>query len=170
MKKRISSMSLPLVNLLSIALTALSLVIFFAALRKANRLTAMSRVMAHQVASSAANLQQALAILQAERETCRDESVRLEARLRDSDRVRSEITRAINLVERAKNDLKDGVRSSPDIAQPSIATPRPTMPAFVSALAEAQRDPMARPETPAKALPVFVNRIVRSADVASVVL
>ena len=46
-------MSLPLVNLLSLALTAVSLVIFFAALRKANRLTAMSRVMAHQVARSA---------------------------------------------------------------------------------------------------------------------
>ena len=74
-------MSLPLINFISIALTAVSLVVFFAALRRANRLTTMSRSMAHQVASSAANLQQALAILQAERETCRDESVRLEARL-----------------------------------------------------------------------------------------
>lgn len=161
-------MSLPLVNLLSIALTAMSLIIFFAAVRKANRLTAMSRVMAHQVASSAANLQQALAILQAERETCRDESVRLEARLRDSDRVRSEITRAIDLVERAKSDLKDGVRpASP--AQPPAATPRPAMPAFVSA-SPPMRDLVAPPEVPARTLPVFVNRIVRSADVASVVL
>jgi hypothetical protein len=163
-------MSLPLANLVSITLTALSLVIFFAALRKANRLTAMSRVMAHQVASSAANLQQALAILQAERETCRDESVRLEARLRDSDRVRSEITRAIDLVERAKSDLKDGVRTSPATVQPSIATPRPAMPAFISASAEPRRDSPAQPEAPARALPVFVNRIVRNADVASVVL
>ncbi|MEK1852668.1 MAG: hypothetical protein AAAC48_12590 [Phyllobacterium sp.] len=162
-------MSLPLVNLLSIALTAMSLIIFFTALRKANRLTAMSRVMAHQVASSAANLQQALAILQAERETCRDESVRLEARLRDSDRVRSEITRAIDLVERAKSDLKDGVRPASATAQPSPATPRPAMPAFVSA-SPAMRDLVAPPEVPARTLPVFVNRIVRSADVASVVL
>lgn len=163
-------MSLPLVNLVSITLTALSLVIFFAALRKANRLTAMSRVMAHQVASSAANLQQALAILQAERETCRDESVRLEARLRDSDRVRAEITRAIDLVERAKNDLKDGVRPPPNPAQSAMATQRPAMPSFVSASTEPRRDPPAQQAAPAKALPVFVNRIVRSADVASIVL
>ncbi|CAN7699139.1 hypothetical protein LJR231_005765 [Phyllobacterium sp. LjRoot231] len=152
-------MSLPLVNLLSIALTAVSLAVFFAALRKANRLTAMSRVMAHQVASSAANLQQALAILQAERETCRDESVRLEARLKDSDRVRSEITRAIDLVERAKNDLKDNVRVIPAPFQQS--TVAPGMPAFVAETA---------PVAPAKNLPVFVNRIVRRADVASAVL
>jgi hypothetical protein len=162
-------MSLPLVNLLSIALTAMSLIIFFAALRKANRLTAMSRVMAHQVASSAANLQQALAILQAERETCRDESVRLEARLRDSDRVRSEITRAIDLVERAKSALKDGVRPASAPAQPPAASPRPAMPAFVCA-SPTMHDQVAPPEVPARTLPVFVNRIVRSADVASVVL
>lgn len=150
-------MSLPLANLVSIVLTAVSLVVFLAALRKANRLNAMSRVMAHQVASSAANLQQALAILQAERETCRDESVRLEARLRDSDRVRSEITRAIDLVERAKSDLKDGVRTPAVSVQPS----------FVPAKAASAP---AQSATPAKTLPVFVNRIVRSADVASVVL
>jgi hypothetical protein len=163
MKKRISLMSLPLVNLVSITLTALSLVIFFAALRKANRLTAMSRVMAHQVASSAANLQQALAILQAERETCRDESVRLEARLRDSDRVRSEIARAIDLVERAKSDLRDGVRPAPVPVQPSAAVPP-----FVAKTPPVP--PAHKPAAPAKALPVFVNRIVRSADVASAVL
>ena len=159
MKKRISSMSLPLINFISIALTAVSLVVFFAALRKANRLTALSRVMAHQVASSAANLQQALAILQAERETCRDESVRLEARLKDSDRVRSEITRAIDLVERAKNDLRDNVRVMPTPVQQSDMAP--ATPAFVA---------KAVPVAPAKNLPVFVNRIVRSADVASAVL
>ncbi len=152
-------MSLPLINFISIALTAVSLVIFVAALRKANRLTAMSRIMAHQVASSAANLQQALAILQAERETCRDESVRLEARLKDSDRVRSEITRAIDLVERAKNDLKDNVRVMPTPVQQSDIAP--ATPAFVA---------KAVPVAPAKNLPVFVNRIVRSADVASAVL
>ncbi|MEK1888873.1 MAG: hypothetical protein AAAB35_15155 [Phyllobacterium sp.] len=151
-------MSLPLVNLVSIVLTAVSLVIFLVALRKANRLNAMSRVMAHQVASSAANLQHALAILQAERETCRDESVRLEARLRDSDRVRSEITRAIDLVERAKSDLKDGVRMPPVSVQPSMAAPKTSAPTAAQA------------EPPARTLPVFVNRIVRTADVASVVL
>lgn len=156
-------MSLPLVNLISITLSALSLVIFFAALRKANRLTAMSRVMAHQVASSAANLQQALAILQAERETCRDESIRLEARLRDSDRVRSEITRAIDLVERAKSDLKDGVRPLPLPVQPPAA-----LPPLVARAAPVL--PAQQPGAPARALPVFVNRIVRSADVASAVL
>ena len=149
-------MSLPLVNLISIALTAVSLAVFLAALRKANRLNALSRIMAHQVASSAANLQQALAILQAERETCRDESVRLEARLRDSDRVRSEITRAIALVERAKTDLKDGVRTPALSVQPSMAAAKAAIPAPV--------------EAPARTVPVFVNRIVRSADVASVVL
>ena len=152
-------MSLPLINFISIALTAVSLVVFFAALRRANRLTTMSRIMAHQVASSAANLQQALAILQAERETCRDESVRLEARLKDSDRVRSEITRAIDLVERARNDLKDNVRVMPiPVQQSDIA---PAMPALVA---------KAAPVASAKNLPVFVNRIVRSADVASAVL
>ncbi len=155
-------MSLPLANLVSIALTVVSLAVFFVALRKANRLNAMSRVLAHQVASSAANLQQALAILQAERETCRDESVRLEARLRDSDRVRSEITRAIDLVERAKTDLKDGVRPSAVPVQPAPVAAKSSGPAFVSASAQA--------EPPARPLPVFVNRIVRSADVASAVL
>ncbi|RCW82282.1 BAB2_0123 family type IV secretion system effector [Phyllobacterium bourgognense] len=152
-------MSLPLINFISIALTAVSLVVFFAALRKAKRLTAMSRIMAHQVASSAANLQQALAILQAERESCRDESVRLEARLKDSDRVRSEITRAIDLVERAKNDLKDNVRVMPASVQQ--ADTAPATPAFIA---------KAAPVAPAKILPVFVNRVVRSADVASAVL
>ena len=149
-------MSLPLVNLISIVLTAVSLTVLMVALRKATRLNAMSRVMAHQVASSAANLQQALAILQAERETCRDESVRLEARLRDSDRVRSEIARAIELVERARSDLKDGVRGPALSVQPTPNTPRPTTPA--------------QAEAPARNVPVFVHRIVRSADVASVVL
>lgn len=165
-------MSLPLVNLVSIALSALSLAIFFAALRKANRITAMSRIMAHQVASSAANLQQALAILQAERESCRDESSRLEARLRDSDRVRSEIIRAIALVERAKIDLEVGVRPAAMSAQASIRTPHSAATAFGSATNEPHRDaPVpAQPVAAAKALPVFVNRIVRSADVATAVL
>ncbi len=52
-------MSLLLVNLISLGLSAISLIVFFAALRKASRLTAMSRLMANQVASSANNLQQA---------------------------------------------------------------------------------------------------------------
>jgi hypothetical protein len=150
-------MNLPLANMISVILTALSLVIFLAALRKANRISAMSHVMAHQVASSAANLQQALAVLQAERESCHDESVRLEARLRDSDRVRSEIARAIDLVEQAKSELNDRVRVTPAQQSPLVAG-APAVSAD------------AAPVAPARTLPVFVNRIVRSADVASAVL
>jgi biopolymer transport protein ExbB/TolQ len=156
-------MSLPLVNLVSIALTAVSLLIFLAALRKARHLALMSNIMAQQVAHSAANLQQALAILQAERENCHDESVRLEARLRDSDRVRSEISRAIELVELAKIDLKDNVRPAPSSVQ--AAAPRPAAPVSRTTPATSTQ-PVVSP----RALPVFVNRIVRSTDLANAAL
>ncbi|MBA8903565.1 hypothetical protein [Phyllobacterium sp. P30BS-XVII] len=160
-------MSLLLANLISAALIATGLAVFFVALRKANRLTAMSHAMAQQVAGSARSLEQALLFLQNERETCRDESVRLEAKLKDSDRARSEMTRAIHLVERVKNDFKNNVHPFPTpeaiqrTATPaSVAQPAPAAPA------EARSEPAA----PAKTLPVFVNRIVRSADVANAVL
>lgn len=150
-------MSLQLANLFSLALTAASLLIFLASLRKANRLMAMSRAVAQQVAGSAANLEQALSVLRAEREICRDESVRLEARLKDSDRARTEIARAIDLVKLAKVDLKENVVPFPTAAAPAfVANPAPMPPLQASA--------------PAKTIPVFVNRIVRSADVASAVL
>lgn len=102
---------------------ATGLAVFLVALRKANRLTAMSRAMAQQVAGSARSLEQALLFLQNERETCRDESVRLEAKLKDSDRARSEMTRTIRMVERAKNEFKDNVRPFPavDAAQRAAA-------------------------------------------------
>jgi hypothetical protein len=153
-------MSLQLANLFSLALTAASLLIFLASLRKANRLMAMSRAVAQQVAGSAANLEQALSVLRAEREICRDESVRLEARLKDSDRARTEIARAIDLVKLAKVDLKENVVPFPAAAAQAapafVANPAPVPPLQASA--------------PAKTIPVFVNRIVRSADVASAVL
>ncbi|ATU95903.1 hypothetical protein BLM14_29710 (plasmid) [Phyllobacterium zundukense] len=160
-------MSLLLVNLFSLALTAASLLVFFTALRKANRLMAMSRTVAQQVAGSAASLEQALSVLRTERETCRDESVRLEARLKDSDRARSEITKAIDLVKRAKIDLNENVVPFPAAASTQSAAPRQAAPVFVSQAAPVMPT---QPGVPAKPLPVFVNRIVRSADVASAVL
>jgi hypothetical protein len=60
-------MSLLLANLISLALMATGLAVFFVALRKANRLTAMSHAMAKQVAGSAKSLEQALLFLQNER-------------------------------------------------------------------------------------------------------
>lgn len=163
-------MSLQLANLISVILSAFSLIIFFAALRKASQLTAMSRLMAAQVASSANNLQKALAILQAERETCRDESIRLEARLRDSDRVRSEMDRAVDLVKRARLDLQENfVPAAKPVAEPAApAIQRHAATAFVPQRPAATVD--ARPAEQPKKLPVFVNRIVRSADVANAVL
>lgn len=165
-------MSLLLANLISAALIATGLAVFLVALRKANRLTAMSRAMAQQVAGSARSLEQALLILQNERETCRDESVRLEAKLKDSDRARSEMTRTIRMVERAKNEFKDNVRPFPAadaaqrVATPAFVQPAPAAPAEVRHGTPIHNQPAA----PAKVLPVFVNRIVRSADVANAVL
>jgi hypothetical protein len=160
-------MSLPLVNLISMSLSAVSLIIFFAALRKASNLTAMSRLMANQIASSASNLQKALAILQSEREICRDESVRLEARLKDSDRVRSEIARAMDLVKRARLDLKP--ETSP-ASTPNVSPLRMT-PVLVAANEPQRVEHTRSPSSePARAMPVFVNRIVRAADVAGVLL
>ncbi|MBA8879788.1 BAB2_0123 family type IV secretion system effector [Phyllobacterium myrsinacearum] len=162
-------MSLLLANLISLALIATGLAVFFVALRKANRLTAMSHAMAQQVAGSARSLEQALLFLQNERETCRDESVRLEATLKDSDRARSEMTRTIHLVERAKNEFKNNVHPFPatDAGQRVTASVPFAQPAAgVPAAAPARSEP----STPAKVLPVFVNRIVRSADVANIVL
>lgn len=170
-------MSLLLVNLISMGLSAVSLIIFFAALRKASSLNAMSRLMANQIASSASNLQKALTILQAEREICRDESVRLEARLKDSDRARAEIAGAMELVRRAKFDLKDEAQSV--TAPQASSAPLPTaMPVFVTRQVNnvASSDvnssqPLRAPSTePARVLPVFVNRIVRTSDVTGVVL
>lgn len=159
-------MSLLLVNLISMGLSAVSLIVFFAALRKASRLTAMSRLMANQVASSANNLQKALAILQAEREICRDESIRLEARLKDSDRVRSEMSRAMELLKRARLDLNEDALVAAAMQQP----------AAISHIAPLMSAP--KPATtvrtvsnePARPLPVFVNRIVRASEVAGAVL
>ncbi|QND50632.1 hypothetical protein HB779_01270 (plasmid) [Phyllobacterium sp. 628] len=160
-------MSLLLANLISVAVITTGLIVFFVTLRKANKLTAMSRALAQQVAGSAKSLEQALQLLQNERETCRDESVRLEAKLKDSDRARTEMTRTIHLVERARNEFKDNVRPFPAIdpaqrnaAPASVAQPAAAAPPAVPV----------QPAAPAKVLPVFVNRIVRSADVASVVL
>ncbi|PSH68175.1 hypothetical protein CU102_14730 [Phyllobacterium brassicacearum] len=156
-------MNLQLVNLFSLALTAVSLLIFFVSFRKANRLMAMSRAVAQQVAGSAASLEQALSVLRTEREICRDESVRLEARLKDSDRARSEIARAIDLVKLAKVDLKANAVPFPAPAPGSAQA----IPAFVAKSAPV---PPVQAGAPARNVPVFVNRIVRSADVASAVL
>ncbi|EJN06196.1 hypothetical protein [Phyllobacterium sp. YR531] len=170
-------MSLLLVNLISMGLSAVSLIIFFTALRKASRLTAMSRLMANQVASSANNLQKALAILQSEREICRDESIRLEARLKDSDRVRSEMARAMELVKRARLDLNEDALVAAAMQQPAAAphiTPSPMKisPAdlFVTEPLKSAIPARTIPSEPARPLPVFVNRIVRASDVAGAVL
>lgn len=168
-------MSLLLVNLISMALCAVSLIVFFAALRKASSLTAMSRLMANQIASSASNLQKALAILQAEREICRDESVRLEARLKDSDRVRSEMARAMDLVKRARLDLNEDALVAAAMQQPNVSPPasvavsRNVNHAAGGAANLAQPSRAASSE-PVRTLPVFVNRIVRTSDVAGIVL
>ncbi|MEP7453749.1 hypothetical protein [Phyllobacterium sp. SB3] len=169
-------MSLLLVNLISMGLSAVSLIIFFAALRKASRLTAMSRLMANQVASSANNLQKALAILQAEREICRDESIRLEARLKDSDRVRSEMSRAMELVKRARVDLNEDALVAAAMQQPAavshIAPPvgRTTPADPQMSVPKPGIAVRTVPSEPARPLPVFVNRIVRASEVAGAVL
>ncbi|MHC1551695.1 BAB2_0123 family type IV secretion system effector [Phyllobacterium sp. K27] len=170
-------MSLLLVNLILLGLSAVSLIVFFAALRKASKLTAMSRLMANQVASSANNLQKALAILQAEREICRDESIRLEARLKDSDRVRSEMARAMELIKRARLDLNEDALVAAAMQQPAAAPHivHPTIKMnpvnhFVSDQLKSAPQTHVGSNEPARTLPVFVNRIVRSSDVAGAVL
>lgn len=168
-------MSLLLVNLISMALCAVSLIVFFAALRKASSLTAMSRLMANQIASSASNLQKALAILQAEREICRDESVRLEARLKDSDRVRSEMARAMDLVKRARLDLNEDALLAAAMQQPNVSpaasvTVSRNLNHAAGGPANLAQAPRAAASEPVRTLPVFVNRIVRTSDVAGIVL
>ncbi len=170
-------MSLLLVNLISMGLSAVSLIIFFAALRKASSLTAMSRLMANQVASSANNLQKALAILQAEREICRDESIRLEACLKDSDRVRSEMAHAMELIKRARLDLNEDALVAAAMQQPAAAPHIAQSTIKMSPVNHFVSDQLrSTPQThiplnePARTLPVFVNRIVRASDVAGAVL
>lgn len=170
-------MSLLLVNLISLGLSAVSLIVFFAALRKASRLTAMSKLMANQVASSANNLQKALAILQAEREICRDESIRLEARLKDSDRVRSEMARAMELVKRARLDLNEDALVAAAMQQPAAVShvaPQEIRTSSVNHFISDQLKSVPPTDIAlreaARPLPVFVNRIVRASDVAGAVL
>ncbi|MGH7002931.1 MAG: BAB2_0123 family type IV secretion system effector [Alphaproteobacteria bacterium] len=160
-------MSLPLVNLISLALSALSLIVLFTALRKASKLTAMSRLMANQIAISAGNLQKALAILQAEREICRDESVRLEARLKDSDRVRSEMARAMDLVAQARLGMPAASITQQPAAAAFIPSRQPASAAYAPANSRPLLPPAAEPPRP---LPVFVNRIMRTTDVVGTVL
>lgn len=198
-------MSLPLVSFISLILMATGLAVFVISLRKAARIMKLSREIVHQVAHSAASLDHALATLQAERDTFRDESKRLEARLRDSDRARKDISRSISLVERVKGEIQDDVRElqkqanahrltevvrrnlasmpsapvetvQPATAEPGeVTAPRPSFQASfalhlaaaraASGIGKQDEEPL---QTVSRAkLPVFVNRVVRSSDIAA---
>ncbi|GAB1582985.1 BAB2_0123 family type IV secretion system effector [Phyllobacterium phragmitis] len=156
-------MNLLLVNAISAILSLVSIGIVVVALRRAAEMIRLGRSMAEQIAASSANLERALAALQAEHDELRDENRKLDARLEESAKARRDIARSVDLMERIRTELQGDIRALRATVAARDTAAAAALEQPLAATASAQAPNQAKPSK----LPVFVRRSVASASVTN---
>ncbi len=147
-------MSLLLANILSTLMALGSLGALIVVGRKANETIKLGKMLTLRVAAASNGLERVAKSLQSQRTDLTDETVRLEARLAETARVRREMDEAIEELNRLRKALTRDMRQARNVTEISIRAEN----AAQSRVAE----PASKEK---KALPVFVRRAVKKATV-----
>lgn len=143
-------MSLLLANILSTLMALASLGVLIVVGRKANETIRLGKLLTLRVAAASSGLERVARSLQSQRTDLSDETVRLEARLTETARVRREMDEAVEELNRLRKALTRDMRQARNV---SVTPARNDY----EMAAPAQREK--------KALPVFVHRAVKKAAV-----
>lgn len=147
-------MSLLLANILSTLMALGSLGALIIVGRKANETIKLGKLLTLRVAAASNGLERVAKSLQNQRTDLADETVRLEARLAETARVRREMDEAIEELNRVRKALSRDVRQARNVT------------ATVARIEEQAFAPVSEPAPKKKnALPVFVRRAVKKATV-----
>lgn len=147
-------MSLLLANILSTLMALGSLGALIIVGRKANETIKLGKLLTLRVAAASNGLERVAKSLQNQRTDLADETVRLEARLTETARVRREMDEAIEELNRVRKALSRDVRQARNVT------------ATVARIEEQAFAPVSEPAPKEKnALPVFVRRAVKKATV-----
>ncbi|WP_094510016.1 BAB2_0123 family type IV secretion system effector [Brucella thiophenivorans] len=147
-------MSLLLANILSTLMALGSLGALIVVGRKANETIKLGKMLTLRVAAASNGLERVAKSLQSQRTDLTDETVRIEARLTETARVRREMDEAIEELNRLRKALTRDMRQARNVTEISIRAEN----AAQSHVAE----PAPKEK---KALPVFVRRAVKKATV-----
>lgn len=147
-------MSLLLANILSTLMALASLGALIIVGRKANETIKLGKMLTLRVAAASNGLERVAKSLQTQRTDLSDETIRLEARLAETARVRREMDEAVEELNRLRKALTRDVRQARNVAEISIRTENEGL---KRALEPAPKEK--------KALPVFVRRAVKKATV-----
>ncbi len=147
-------MSLLLANILSTLMALGSLGALIVVGRKANETIKLGKMLTLRVAAASNGLERVAKSLQSQRTDLTDETVRIEARLTETARVRREMDEAIEELNRLRKALTRDMRQACNVTEISIRAEN----AAQSHVAE----PAPKEK---KALPVFVRRAVKKATV-----
>ncbi|QWK79780.1 BAB2_0123 family type IV secretion system effector [Ochrobactrum sp. BTU1] len=147
-------MSLLLANILSTLMALGSLGALIIVGRKANETIKLGKLLTLRVAAASNGLERVAKSLQNQRTDLADETVRIEARIAETARVRREMDEAIEELNRVRKALSRDVRQARNVT------------AAVARIEEQAFPPMSEPSPKEKnALPVFVRRAVKKATV-----
>ncbi|GLU25910.1 hypothetical protein [Brucella sp. NBRC 12950] len=147
-------MSLLLANILSTLMALGSLGALIIVGRKANETIKLGKLLTLRVAAASNGLERVAKSLQNQRTDLADETVRIEARIAETARVRREMDEAIEELNRVRKALSRDVHQARNVT------------AAVARIEEQPFPPMSEPSPKEKnALPVFVRRAVKKATV-----
>ncbi|MCX2697481.1 BAB2_0123 family type IV secretion system effector [Ochrobactrum chromiisoli] len=147
-------MSLLLANILSTLMALASLVTLIVVGRKANETIKLGKMLTLRVAAASNGLERVAKSLQAQRTDLSDDTMRLEARLAETTRVRREMDEAIEELNRLRKALTRDMRQARNVAEISSRTENKAL--------KHTFEPTPKEK---KALPVFVRRAVKKATV-----
>lgn len=147
-------MSLLLANLLSTLMALGSLGALIVVGRKANETIKLGKLLTLRVAAASNGLERVAKSLQNQRADLSDETLKLEARLAETSRVRREMDEAIEELNRLRKALTRDMRQARNVTE---TTARIDEKAFSPASEPAPKEK--------NALPVFVRRAVKKATV-----
>ena len=145
-------MSLLLANVLSTLMALASLAALIVVGRKANETIRLGKVLALRVAAASNGLERVVKALQAERTDLSDETVKLEARLAETARVRREVDEAVEELNRLRKALARDIRQAHNATESMVHT---------NNTAGFAKEPLPKEKS---ALPVFVRRAVKKAN------
>lgn len=147
-------MSLLLANILSTLMALASLGALIVVGRKANETIRLGKLLTLRVAAASNGLERVAKSLSSQRADLTDETIRLEARLAETARVRREMDEAVEELNRLRKALTRDMRQARNVSEVSMRTET------VTPVPSAAQAPIQK-----KALPVFVRRAVKKATV-----
>ncbi|MBV2144321.1 hypothetical protein KUG47_12535 [Falsochrobactrum sp. TDYN1] len=150
-------MSLLLANVLSTLMALASLAALIVVGRKANETIRLGKALALRVAAASNGLERVVKALQSERTDLTDETVKLEARLAETARVRREVDEAIEELNRLRKALTRDMRQARNATEDTVHTKN-----IANNMARLAKEPVPQEKS---ALPVFVRRAVKKATI-----